>query len=146
MGTHVLLEASRRVGVSRFIHVSTDEVYGDMAHDAKEAGEGSVLDPTNPYASSKAAAEFIVKSYVKSYNLPVIVSAVLTESVPVSFMARCPAVDVILPPFSFPLVCLVFVVSLVLSCQCSCSCINSRFVVRDLCPLVFFFYLLLIFG
>eukprot|EP00297_Palpitomonas_bilix_P004196 CAMPEP_0113906668 /NCGR_PEP_ID=MMETSP0780_2-20120614/24924_1 /TAXON_ID=652834 /ORGANISM="Palpitomonas bilix" /LENGTH=740 /DNA_ID=CAMNT_0000901391 /DNA_START=118 /DNA_END=2335 /DNA_ORIENTATION=+ /assembly_acc=CAM_ASM_000599 len=74
VGTHVLLEASRRVGVKRFVHVSTDEVYGDMSHDAADAGEGSLLDPTNPYASSKAAAEFIVKSYSRSYNLPVIIS------------------------------------------------------------------------
>jgi len=72
MGTHVLLECVRLYGkVRRFIHVSTDEVYGGEGDDQSEAG---ILAPTNPYACSKAAAEFAVMGYVKSFNIPVIVT------------------------------------------------------------------------
>ena len=70
-GTHVLLEAAREAGVRRFVHVSTDEVYGSC-DERKE--EGSVLDPTNPYAASKAAAEQIVRSYVNSFGFPAIIT------------------------------------------------------------------------
>lgn len=74
LGTHQLLESCRIWGkIERFIHISTDEVYGDV-----EAGEykceGALLLPTNPYAATKAAAEMLVNSYKKSYNLPVIIT------------------------------------------------------------------------
>eukprot|EP00121_Abeoforma_whisleri_P007902 Awhi_evm2s7230 len=71
-GTHVLLEASRKHGIQRFVHVSTDEVYGDVALDS--ATETRSLDPTNPYAFSKAAAELVVKSYIKNFDFPVIIT------------------------------------------------------------------------
>lgn len=73
LGTHKLLEASRIYGgIKRFIHISTDEVYGEIA--TGESHEHSILDPTNPYAASKAAAEFIVKSYHHSFKLPIIIT------------------------------------------------------------------------
>jgi UDP-glucose 4,6-dehydratase len=73
LGTHKLLEACRIYGlIKRFIHISTDEVYGEIA--TGESHEHSILDPTNPYAASKAAAEFIVKSYHHSFKLPVIIT------------------------------------------------------------------------
>mmetsp|Transcript_9492 Transcript_9492/g.21741 ORF Transcript_9492/g.21741 Transcript_9492/m.21741 type:complete len:350 (-) Transcript_9492:270-1319(-) len=72
LGTHVLLEAARKFNIKRFIHVSTDEVYGDVMGEG--AVEQSLLEPTNPYSCSKAAAEFITKAYVRSYNLPVIIT------------------------------------------------------------------------
>jgi dTDP-glucose 4,6-dehydratase len=73
LGTHTLLEASRIYGrLKRFIHISTDEVYGEV-HEG-ESHEHSTLDPTNPYAASKAAAEFMVKSYHYSFKLPVIIT------------------------------------------------------------------------
>ena len=71
LGTHALLEVARSCGVGRFIHVSTDEVYGSCGDERKD--EGSVLAPTNPYSASKAAAEHVVRSYHISYGLPVIV-------------------------------------------------------------------------
>lgn len=70
-GTHLLLEHARRVSVKKFIHVSTDEVYGDQDGVSKE---NSLLDPTNPYAATKAAAEMLVKSYGHSFGLPVIIT------------------------------------------------------------------------
>ena len=74
LGTHYLLETVRKYGnIKRFIHVSTDEVYGEVAID-ETSSEKSLLNPTNPYAASKAAAEFIVKSYNKSYGIPIIIT------------------------------------------------------------------------
>jgi len=74
LGTHYLLETVRKYKkIQRFIHVSTDEVYGEVTLD-EISSEKSLLNPTNPYAASKAAAEFIVKSYYKSYNIPIIIT------------------------------------------------------------------------
>ena len=77
MGTHTLLEACRNYGIDKikkFIHVSTDEVYGesDLNEDCKH--EGSILYPTNPYAATKAGAEMIAISYYKSFNMPIIIT------------------------------------------------------------------------
>lgn len=72
-GTHVLLEGAKSVGINRFIHVSTDEVYGEVKDDDDDLLETSILAPTNPYAASKAAAEMLVHSYQKSFKLPVII-------------------------------------------------------------------------
>lgn len=72
VGTHVLLEAAREYSlVRRFIHVSTDEVYGG---DAEFESEESMLAPTNPYACTKAAAELICRGYAKSFGMPIIVT------------------------------------------------------------------------
>lgn len=74
-GTHVLLEAAKRFRVRLFLHVSTDEVYGEgKEDDAIGCSEGALLDPTNPYAASKAGAEHLVKAYHKSFALPVIIT------------------------------------------------------------------------
>ncbi|CAN1123099.1 Trifunctional UDP-glucose 4,6-dehydratase/UDP-4-keto-6-deoxy-D-glucose 3,5-epimerase/UDP-4-keto-L-rhamnose-reductase RHM1 [Linum perenne] len=74
-GTHVLLEACKLASgqVKRFIHVSTDEVYGETDEDALVGNhEACQLLPTNPYSATKAAAEMLVMAYGRSYNLPVI--------------------------------------------------------------------------
>jgi dTDP-glucose 4,6-dehydratase len=73
MGTHVLLECSISAKVKRFIHISTDEVYGEVSLDQKDLLETALLCPTNPYAASKAAAEMFVNSYYNSFKLPVII-------------------------------------------------------------------------
>ena len=62
MGTHVLAETAKSCGIKRFIHVSTDEVYGSSYDEEAARVEADVLEPTNPYAATKAAAENIVKS------------------------------------------------------------------------------------
>ncbi len=77
MGTHTLLECCRKYGkIRKFIHISTDEVYGESLLDVTESKktEHSLLCPTNPYAASKAAAELIVHSYIKSFKMPIIIT------------------------------------------------------------------------
>jgi dTDP-glucose 4,6-dehydratase len=72
-GTHVLLECAKDYGkISLFVHISTDEVYGDIGDTKKN--ETSVLCPTNPYSATKAAAELLVKSYYHSFKIPVIIT------------------------------------------------------------------------
>jgi len=76
-GTHVLLESVRLAGtVSRFVHVSTDEVYGESSFetDASNTEHASLLAPTNPYSATKAGAEMLVMAYGRSYGLPYIIT------------------------------------------------------------------------
>ena len=77
LGTHTLLESCRKYGkIQRFIHVSTDEVYGESMNsvDEKHKNEHSILCPTNPYAATKAGAELIAQSYNHSYKMPIIIT------------------------------------------------------------------------
>jgi dTDP-glucose 4,6-dehydratase len=77
VGTHTLLECCRRYGdIERFIHISTDEVYGEsmLEENEEKKNEESILCPTNPYAASKAAAELIAKSYYHSFKMPIIIT------------------------------------------------------------------------
>lgn len=74
MGTHVLLESAKLCGIKRFIHVSTDEVYGEQRLDQEAMSEEQVLEPTNPYAATKAGAEFLAKSYHRSFGMPIIIT------------------------------------------------------------------------
>ena len=74
-GTHSLLEAVRLVNLDiKFLHFSTDEVYGESNLNEKPKDEMSLLCPTNPYAATKAAAEMLVNSYIHSYGLKAIIS------------------------------------------------------------------------
>jgi len=74
VGTHTLLQAAKEYGrLSRFLHFSTDEVYGEVDLEHPGCSEKSLLNPTNPYAATKAAAEFIARSYYHSFKLPVII-------------------------------------------------------------------------
>ena len=74
LGTHTLLEQCRKHGVELFIHVSTDEVYGESMLDDSYKTESSILCPTNPYAATKAGAELIAQSYYHSYKMPIIIT------------------------------------------------------------------------
>lgn len=77
LGTHNLLECCRKYGkIIKFIHVSTDEVYGESMLDINELkkNEHSILCPTNPYAATKASAELIAQSYNHSYKMPIIIT------------------------------------------------------------------------
>jgi UDP-glucose 4,6-dehydratase len=76
-GTHTLLECCKKYQlkknkIEKIIHISTDEVYGESGNDKFD--ENTLLVPTNPYAATKAAAEMIAMSYIKSYNLPIIIT------------------------------------------------------------------------
>lgn len=71
MSTLRLLEAVKNYKkLKRFVHISTDEVYGDSAEGSIPKTESSPLNPTNPYAASKAACEMLIISYHHSYQLP----------------------------------------------------------------------------
>ena len=77
LGTHTLLEACRLYGkIQKFIHISTDEVYGEsmIQENEEKKNENSILCPTNPYAATKAAAELIAKSYYYSFKMPIIIT------------------------------------------------------------------------
>ncbi|MCI0533988.1 MAG: dTDP-glucose 4,6-dehydratase [Verrucomicrobiales bacterium] len=73
-GTQRLLEESRRAGIGRFLHVSTDEVYGSLKTSDGKFVETSRLAPNSPYAATKASADLIVLSYFKTFGFPAIIS------------------------------------------------------------------------
>ncbi len=70
-GTQTLLEAAHACGVKRFVHISTDEVYGSLAEGA--AKEGDPMSPNSPYAASKASAEHFVRAHHVTYGLPAVI-------------------------------------------------------------------------
>src|SRR5258706_9064066 len=72
-GTFTLLEAARAQGIGRFVHVSTDEVYGSLAAPL-EADEDFPLYPSSPYSASKAGSDLLARSYFVTYKLPVLVT------------------------------------------------------------------------
>lgn len=73
-GTYTLLEAARKYGV-RFHHISTDEVYGDLAlDDPAKFTEETPYHPSSPYSSTKAASDLLVRAWHRTYGLPVTIS------------------------------------------------------------------------
>ena len=72
-GTFILLEVARKTSVSRFVHVSTDEVYGDIPQGVF-ADENSPLQPSSPYSASKGASDLLVRSYVRTYKFPAVIT------------------------------------------------------------------------
>ncbi|HSM93677.1 MAG TPA: dTDP-glucose 4,6-dehydratase [Anaeromyxobacteraceae bacterium] len=72
-GTQVLLEAAREHGVKRFLHVSTDEVYGSLGPTGLFT-ETTPLDPSSPYSASKASSDLLALAYAHTFGLPVVVS------------------------------------------------------------------------
>lgn len=83
-GTWVLLEAARKRKIARFLHVSTDEVYGSMG--PKEvATEKSQLAPNSPYAASKAGSDLMVRSYVQTHKFPAVVTRCTNNYGPYQF-------------------------------------------------------------
>jgi dTDP-glucose 4,6-dehydratase len=71
-GVYTLLEAARKFGIEKFVHISTDEVYGSIPVGSFK--EGDPLEPNSPYSSSKAGGELLARSYFVTYDLPVIVT------------------------------------------------------------------------
>jgi dTDP-glucose 4,6-dehydratase len=74
-GTFILLQIARKLEVQRFVHISTDEVYGDIPT-GSFSDEDSQLRPSSPYSASKAGSDLLVRSYVRTYGFP----ALLTRS------------------------------------------------------------------
>src|SRR4030042_185664 len=72
LGTHTLLECARSHTIPKFIHISTDEVYGSTMKGSFR--ETDILSPSSPYSASKAGSDLLALSYFTTYNLPVIVT------------------------------------------------------------------------
>jgi dTDP-glucose 4,6-dehydratase len=72
LGTHTLLDAACRSEIQKFVHISTDEVYGSIREGSFR--ETDILTPSSPYSSSKAGSDLLALSYCTTYNLPVIVT------------------------------------------------------------------------
>jgi dTDP-glucose 4,6-dehydratase len=83
-GTFVLLQVARQLNIKRFVHVSTDEVYGDMPPGAF-ADENAPLQPSSPYSASKASSDLIVKSYIRTFNFPAVVTRASNNYGPLQF-------------------------------------------------------------
>ena len=83
-GTFTLLEAARTHGTSRFLHVSTDEVYGSIEPPA-EATEEFALQPSSPYSATKAGSDLLALSYWKTYRTPVVVTRASNNYGPYQF-------------------------------------------------------------
>jgi dTDP-glucose 4,6-dehydratase len=71
-GVYILMEASRRNDVEKIVHISTDEVYGSIEKGSFK--ETDILDPSSPYASSKAAGDLIAEAFYKTYGLHVVIT------------------------------------------------------------------------
>jgi dTDP-glucose 4,6-dehydratase len=72
-GTFILLQVARKCEIKKFVHISTDEVYGDMAPGAF-ADENSQLQPSSPYSASKAGSDLLVLSYVRTFGFPALIT------------------------------------------------------------------------
>jgi dTDP-glucose 4,6-dehydratase len=83
-GTFTLLEAARARGIGRFLHVSTDEVYGSIAAPLA-ADESYPLKPSSPYSASKAGSDLLALSYFTTYRVPVVVSRASNNYGPCQF-------------------------------------------------------------
>lgn len=73
VGTNVLLEAARNFQLSKFVQISTDEVYGSLGKEG-QFSESTPLSPNSPYSSSKASADLLVRAYNHTYNVPTVIT------------------------------------------------------------------------
>ena len=74
LGTQVLLDAARAAKIGRFVHVSTDEVYGDLQPDEPAFTERSPIKPSSPYAASKASADLLVAAAFRTHGFPAVIT------------------------------------------------------------------------
>jgi dTDP-glucose 4,6-dehydratase len=83
VGTHTLLECARTHTIPKFIHISTDEVYGSTMKGSFK--ETDILSPSSPYSASKAGSDLLALSYFTTYNLPVIITRCTNNFGPYQF-------------------------------------------------------------
>jgi dTDP-glucose 4,6-dehydratase len=83
LGTHTLLECARNHAIPKFIHISTDEVYGSTMEGSFK--ETDILSPSSPYSASKAGSDLLALSYFTTYNLPVIITRCTNNFGPYQF-------------------------------------------------------------
>jgi len=74
LGTQVLLDIALKFEIEKFLHISTDEVYGSLNFDSESTTENSNLLPNNPYSASKAGADCLVRSYNRTYQMPCLIT------------------------------------------------------------------------
>lgn len=84
LGTHVLLELARATNLKKFLHISTDEVYGDLPA-GEFANEDHRLHASSPYAASKAAADLLVMSYMRTHKFPALITRCTNNYGPYQF-------------------------------------------------------------
>ncbi len=106
LGTQNLLTMARSAGVERFVHVSTDEVYGDLGPDDPRFTEATPLKPSSPYSASKAAADMLAYAYYRTYGFPVCITRCSNNYGPYQFpekliplMFRLASTDAPLPVY-----------------------------------------------
>jgi dTDP-glucose 4,6-dehydratase len=83
-GTFILLQVARKLQTQRFVHVSTDEVYGDM-RPGEFADENTPLAPSSPYSASKASSDLLVRSYVRTFGFPALITRASNNYGPYQF-------------------------------------------------------------
>ncbi len=83
-GTFVLLQVARKLNIEKFVHVSTDEGYGDLAP-GTFADENSALQPNSPYSASKASSDLIVRSHVRTFGFPAVITRASNNYGPFQF-------------------------------------------------------------
>ncbi|MEX2415495.1 MAG: dTDP-glucose 4,6-dehydratase [Paenibacillaceae bacterium] len=84
IGTLVLLEAAREYGIQRFIHISTDEVYGTLGSQGAFT-ESTALAPNSPYSASKASSDLAVRAYHQTYGFPAIITRCSNNYGPIQY-------------------------------------------------------------
>lgn len=82
-GTNIMCDVARQVGVERFLHISTDEVYGSI--DEGSFVEGDPLEPRSPYSASKASSDLVALAYHETYGLPVVITRSANQFGPYQF-------------------------------------------------------------
>ncbi len=74
IGTLSILKASMKLNIKKFIHISTDEVYGELPLDSTERfTENTPLRPNSPYSASKAGADMLIRSFIETYSFPAVI-------------------------------------------------------------------------
>ncbi len=83
-GTFVLLQTAKKLALAKFVHVSTDEVYGDIPA-GTFSNEHAPIQPSSPYSASKASSDLLVRSYVRTYGFPAVITRASNNYGPYQF-------------------------------------------------------------